>query len=142
MRSLTCIATGAYASSKAALNSISDTLRVELAPFSVSVVTIMVGTVTTPFHANEATVVLPPSSRYTLIRDTINRWAKGEAGPKGGSVDEFAKSIVEDIVGSGNAVVWKGANSGAVKFASKWVPSSMLVSVGSCVLPCSRLAVR
>lgn len=117
----------AYASSKAALNSISDTLRLELAPFHVSVVTIMVGTVATPFHANEPDVVLPPSSRYAPIRDTINRWAKGEAGPKGGSVDEFAKSVVEDIVGSGKTpVVWKGANSGAVKFASRWVPSSML----------------
>ncbi len=93
----------------------------------------MVGTVTTPFHANEPEVVLPPSSRYALIRDTINRWAKGEAGPKGGSVDEFAKSIVEDIVGSGkSAVVWRGANSGAVWFASRWVPWSWLVSAGSC----------
>jgi hypothetical protein len=89
----------------------------------------MVGTVATPFHANEPEVVLPPSSRYARIRDTINRWAKGEAGPKGGSVDDFAKSVVEDIVGRGKqAVVWKGANSGAVWFASRWVPTFMLVS--------------
>ncbi|KAL2126653.1 hypothetical protein VTI74DRAFT_474 [Chaetomium olivicolor] len=118
---------GVYASSKAALNSLSDTLRLELAPFNVSIVTIMVGTVATPFHTNEPDVVLPPSSRYTSIRDTINSWAKGEAGPKGGSVEEFAKSIVEDIVGNGkNAQVWKGANSGIVRFVSRWVPSSIL----------------
>jgi NAD(P)-dependent dehydrogenase (short-subunit alcohol dehydrogenase family) len=120
--------TGAYASSKAALNSLSDTLRLELAPFNVSVVTIMVGTVTTGFHANEPDVVLPRGSRYSLIQDTINRWAKGLAGPKGGSSREFAESIVEDIVGSGNAVLWRGANSGAVKFASAWLPRSLLVS--------------
>jgi hypothetical protein len=89
----------------------------------------MVGTVTTPFHANEPEVVLPPKSRYAAIRDTINRWAKGEAGPKGGPVEELAKSVVPDIVGKEKrAQVWKGANAGAVKFMSRWVPSSMMVS--------------
>ncbi|KAK4236590.1 hypothetical protein C8A03DRAFT_35489 [Achaetomium macrosporum] len=118
---------GTYASSKAALNSLSDTLRLELSPFGVTVVTVMVGTVTTPFHANEPEVVLPPKSRYAAIRDTINRWAKGEAGPKGGSPEELAKSLVPDIVGKEKkAQVWKGANSGAVKFMSRWVPSSMM----------------
>ncbi|GAB1311771.1 NADPH-dependent 1-acyl dihydroxyacetone phosphate reductase [Madurella fahalii] len=118
---------GVYASAKAALNSISDTLRLELAPFNVSVVTIMIGTVATPFHANEPDVVLPFSSRYAVIRDTINLWAKGEVGPKGGSPEELAKSLVEDIVGDGkNVQVWKGANSGTVKFLSRWMPTSML----------------
>jgi hypothetical protein len=53
----------------------------------------MVGTISTPFHANEPTVVLPPSSRYAVIKDTISRWATGEAGPKGVSVEELAESL-------------------------------------------------
>ncbi|KAL2021076.1 hypothetical protein VTK56DRAFT_7495 [Thermocarpiscus australiensis] len=118
---------GVYSSSKAALNSLSDTLRLELAPFNVSVVTIMVGTITTHFHANEPAVVLPPSSRYAAIKDTISRWARGEAGPKGGSPEDLAESLVPDIVGKGkSAQVWKGPNAGAVKFVSRWVPSSVL----------------
>jgi hypothetical protein len=88
----------------------------------------MVGTISTPFHANEPTVVLPPSSRYAAIKDTISRWATGEAGPKGGSVEELAESLVHDIVGTGTSVeVWKGANSGAVKLASRWLPTWILV---------------
>jgi short-subunit dehydrogenase len=110
------------------LNNLSDTLRLELAPFNVSVVTIMVGTVGTAFHANEPDVVLPQLSRYRSIQDTINRWAKGLAGPQGGSVEQFAESVAEDIVGNGNAIVWRGANSSAVKFASSWLPWSLLVS--------------
>ncbi|GAB1317707.1 2-deoxy-D-gluconate 3-dehydrogenase [Madurella fahalii] len=118
---------GVYSSSKAALNMLSDTLRLELAPFGVSVVSVMVGTITTPFHANEPTVVLPPSSRYAAIKDIISRWATGEAGPKGSSPEDLAESLVHDIVGAGkSAWVWKGANSGAVKFASKWIPASIL----------------
>ncbi|KAI0714610.1 hypothetical protein C8Q76DRAFT_619051 [Earliella scabrosa] len=117
---------GVYSSSKAALNILSDTLRLELAPFGVSVLTVLVGTVSTPFHANEPDVELPPASRYALIRDTISKWAKGEAGPKGGSPDELAASLVDDVVGNGKSgQVWKGANSGAVKFVSRWVPTSM-----------------
>ncbi|KXX76167.1 NADPH-dependent 1-acyldihydroxyacetone phosphate reductase [Madurella mycetomatis] len=101
--------------------------NLELAPFDVSVISIMVGTITTPFHANEPTVVLPPSSRYAAIRDTISRWATGEAGPKGSSSEDFAESLVQDIVGTGkSAWVWKGAYSGTIKFASKWIPTWIL----------------
>jgi hypothetical protein len=107
---------------------LSDTLRLELSPFKVSVVTIMVGTIASHFHANEPDVVLPPSSRYAAIRDTINRWAKGEAGPKGGAVQDLAESLVVDVVGKpGGFWVWKGPNSGMVKFLTKWMPASTLV---------------
>ena len=126
---------GVYSSSKAALNILSDTLRLELAPFGVSVLTVLVGTVSTPFHANEPDVELPPTSRYALIRDTISKWAKGEAGPKGGSPDELAASLVNDVVGDGKSgQIWKGANSGAVKFVSRWVPTSMAVSQPQLIL--------
>lgn len=112
---------------------VSDTLRLELAPFNVSVVTVMVGTISTNFHANEGDVVLPPTSRYAAIRETIARWARGEAGPAASSAEDLAESLVPDIVGRGkSAWVWKGANSASVKFVSRWVPVSVLVS-----LPCN-----
>ncbi|KUI56150.1 NADPH-dependent 1-acyldihydroxyacetone phosphate reductase [Cytospora mali] len=44
----------AYASSKAALGNISETLRLELSPFGVSVVIIMAGVVTSQFHENDS----------------------------------------------------------------------------------------
>ena len=121
---------GVYSSSKAALNMLSDTLRLELAPFGVSVVSLMIGTVATPFHANEPDVVLPEKSRYAGIVQTISDWAKGRAGPKGGSVEEIARSLVPDVLGTGGGQchVWKGANSGAVRFMSRWLPVSVLVS--------------
>lgn len=119
---------GVYSSSKAALNNLSDTLRLELSPFCVSVVSVILGTVATPFHANEPDVMLSLTSRYSVIRDTISKWAKGLAGPKGGSVDELAASLVDDVVGKGrHGQVWKGANAGSVKFVSRWVPVSMAV---------------
>lgn len=120
---------GTYASSKAAVNAISETLRLELSPFGVSVVTIMLGTVATPFHANEPAPELPATSYYSAILDTITKWAKGQAGPKGGPVQDVVDAMIPDIVAEGrNGVVWRGANSTAVWFGSRWLPGRMLVS--------------
>ncbi|GLA28829.1 hypothetical protein AnigIFM63326_006421 [Aspergillus niger] len=73
---------GIYSSSKAAINQLSETLRLELSPLGVSVLCIMAGTITTDFHANEPEVVLLPTSRYAAIGQTISDWATGRAGPK------------------------------------------------------------
>ncbi|RHZ58924.1 SDR family oxidoreductase [Aspergillus thermomutatus] len=118
--------TGVYSSSKSAVVQISETLRLELAPLGVSVVCLMVGTVTTSFHDNEPRVVLPATSRYAAIKETISQWATGQAGPKGCSVDEFANSIVEVVLGANGGLVWKGPYSGAIKIFSRWCPSWLL----------------
>ncbi|GLA66726.1 hypothetical protein AtubIFM54640_009310 [Aspergillus tubingensis] len=114
---------GIYSSSKSALSNLSETLRLELAPLGVSVATLMIGTVTTPFHANEPTFTLPPSSRYAAIAQIISRWASGDASPKGCSAQELADLILPDVLGTtGSGMFWRGTNSGAVKFVSQWVP--------------------
>ncbi|UNI16814.1 hypothetical protein JDV02_003214 [Purpureocillium takamizusanense] len=111
-----------YASSKPALNSISETLRLELGPLGVSMTTVYLGTVATSFHANEPAPELPPGSRYTSILDTITKWAKGESGPKAGSMKDLVDSVFPDILGEKGGIVWRGPNSGAVRFLSRWMP--------------------
>lgn len=104
-------------------------LRLELAPFGVSVVTVMLGRVVTPFHANEPEFRLPPGSRYAPIESTIARWSRGEPGPKAGSVEALVAELVDDVVVSqSTAPVWKGAWAGLLKFLSGWVPEWLLVS--------------
>ncbi|KAB8274697.1 hypothetical protein BDV30DRAFT_225615 [Aspergillus minisclerotigenes] len=116
-----------YSSSKPAVTQLSETLRLELAPWGVTVVCLMSGTITTAFHANEPEVVLLPTSQYAAIRQTISDWATGRAGPKGCSADEFAASIVDDVLGSTGGLVWKGPNSAAVQFVSRLCPTWHLV---------------
>ncbi|KAL4786387.1 hypothetical protein BJX76DRAFT_365781 [Aspergillus varians] len=120
---------GIYSSSKSALAQLSETLRLELAPLGVSVLCLMLGTVTTSFHANEPPVVLPEVSRYTAIRETISRWATGQAGPKGCSVEEAAVLIGDAVIGGASGLVWKGPNSGAVRLLAKWCPVGLLDSM-------------
>ncbi|PYH98136.1 NAD(P)-binding protein [Aspergillus ellipticus CBS 707.79] len=104
-----------------------STLRLELAPLGVSVATLMIGTVTTPFHANEPQLILPSGSWYAAIVETISRWGTGEAGPTGCSAAELAQAIVGDVLGAtGAGMFWRGPNCGAVRFVSKWAPGWLL----------------
>ncbi|THC88371.1 hypothetical protein EYZ11_012181 [Aspergillus tanneri] len=110
---------GIYSSSKAAIVQLSETLRLELAPLGVDVVCLMVGIITTAFYTNVPEVVLPPTSRYAAIREIISNWATGRAIPKGASAEEFAESIVDNVLGSSGGLVWKGPNSLADRMVSK-----------------------
>ncbi|KAJ6093514.1 NAD(P)-binding protein [Penicillium sp. IBT 16267x] len=112
---------GIYTSSKSAITTISETLRLELAPLGINVLTVMVGTVTTSFHSNEPEFSIPSSSHFLGAGDTIAQWASGQAGPKGCPVQAFADSIVDDIMGK-SGMIWRGSYSKVLWFASKWMP--------------------
>ncbi|KAK2611715.1 hypothetical protein N8I77_005039 [Diaporthe amygdali] len=118
-----------YSSSKAALNNISESLRLELSPFGVSVVTILAGLLETHFHAGDMQFKLRPDSLYAPIEEIIEGWASGRSKPKGQSAEDFAASINGDILGQGNGgLVWKGPNAGSIKWASKFFPASLMDS--------------
>ncbi|KJZ75445.1 hypothetical protein HIM_05141 [Hirsutella minnesotensis 3608] len=115
-----------YSSSKAALTCMSETMRLELSPFGVSVVTIMAGIITTHFHDNEAAFHLGETSRYAFIEDIIATWASGQAKPKGTPPDLFAEQIVEDIVKSTKTgLLWRGAHAGMSRFVATWLPRTV-----------------
>lgn len=120
--------TATYAASKAALNTLSETLRLELAPFGVSVVTILPGVIDSNLHANDAAGFdIPPTSRYVAIRDIIARWANGEAQPKDSlSADKFAELVVDDIVGAGKGgLISRGPYAALLRRIGQWAPNSV-----------------
>ncbi|KAI0420571.1 dehydrogenase with different specificitie [Xylaria grammica] len=115
----------AYASSKAALTNFSETMRLELSPFGVTVVTIMAGAVDSNFHSNDADFALPPASRYAPIEEIIAGWASGSSKPKGCPAAQFAESLVDTIISGGAAVTYRGPYAGSMKLISKWAPQSL-----------------
>ncbi|KAI1151616.1 oxidoreductase [Nemania diffusa] len=112
----------AYLSSKAAITNLSETLRLELSPFGVSVLTVMTGTVDSKFHHNEPKFGLPNESRYEPIEDIIAGWASGKSKPKGCTAENFAEMVVPYIVGSNEGMLWIGPNAGSIKFLAYWLP--------------------
>jgi short-subunit dehydrogenase len=88
---------GAYCASKAALHALSDTLRMELAPFKIKVVTVQPGAIKSRFGeaaSKRASDLLKPESWYTSVQDKIINRAEisqVDATP----ANEFTKKLVK-----------------------------------------------
>jgi NAD(P)-dependent dehydrogenase (short-subunit alcohol dehydrogenase family) len=93
---------GIYSSSKAAVYSLSDCLRVELAPFDIKVVTLVTGAVKTEFFNNKEggrLVTLPDNSVYTPIRSHIETMLRGSlSGGKGHDRYSVTSSTVAAVM--------------------------------------------
>ena len=110
------------------MTAISDTLRLELAPFGVKVVTVQTGAVSTNTLAAGAQFKLSPTSRYRSIEKEIAARAKGEDGVPKMPPSVFAEKIVGDVLGGANRPVWRGGYASIVHFVASWLPASVSVS--------------
>ncbi|TIA10598.1 hypothetical protein D6C80_07984, partial [Aureobasidium pullulans] len=111
---------GIYSASKAALTSISETLRL-LDPLVVKVLAVFAGNVKTQFWSVEKEITLPKGSK------TINEAAGGKfGGDKQSSADHFSDQLFTAIVRGRVGAVWQGALAGSVRWVSKFAPSWLL----------------
>jgi len=114
---------GAYSSSKAAFHSLSDALRMELAPFGIDVVTIQPGGVRSAFgeHAEDA-IRLPENSVYRGVEQGIR--ARAQAGQQGATpVHEFVIPVVDGLLqDSPPAIIRGGKNSFKLPLLKKLLP--------------------
>ena len=107
--------TGVYSASKSALTCASETLRLELSPLGVRVVTAMVGSVSTHFHDNNPSCELPANSLYKPVESYIADTDKGKLSPPGTDVCVFAQQLVKDILGGKKGQVWRGKMASMTK---------------------------
>ncbi|KAF4556713.1 Short chain dehydrogenase-like protein 48 [Elsinoe fawcettii] len=108
-----------YNASKAALHSYGDTLRVELEPLGVDVVTIVTGGVKSNIGRIERH--LKPDSRY---RDAEEEYAHRQkyAAEVGMRSEEYARRVCKRVLGGGGrGYVWEGAMV-ALARAGTWAP--------------------
>ncbi|KAG9520867.1 hypothetical protein KCU93_g7553, partial [Aureobasidium melanogenum] len=120
---------GVYSSSKVAAKQISETLRVEMEPLGVCVITAMVGAVHTPIHDKAGELVLPAGSYYQSVRETINDQRKGLKKPGSQEVDVTAKNLVGDIVAGRAGLVWRGGTATLVRYLGWLLPSGLFEHV-------------
>lgn len=116
----------AYCSSKAALHSLTDALRMELAPFGIHVVSIQPGGVRSSFgeHA-EAAVRLPEDSLYKKAEAGI--FARAQAGQQRAMpAEEFVVPVAEALLlTSPPRVIREGANSTRLPLLKRWLPAAV-----------------
>ena len=109
---------GIYGASKAALSMLTETLRLEVAPFGVRVVELKTGTVESNFHANQGKTVLPPDSLYAPIRTEMEALINGTSKEDASRTMDraaWAKQVVDQLVKRDPpANVWKGGGASAI----------------------------
>jgi 1-acylglycerone phosphate reductase len=116
----------AYNASKAALYSYTNTLRLEMKPFNVKVLTIVTGGV----KSNIARVdrELPADSIYLPINAEYQRRTK-HSQEVGMPNEAYAKSVVASVLGAGKGrrYIWQGHGAWLVWFATRFLPAWVLV---------------
>ena len=110
------------------MTAISDTLRLELAPFNVKVVTIHTGAVKTNILSTGVDFKLPPTSKYKSIEKEIAARARGEDGTPRMEPSVYANKVVGDVLGGANGQIWRGGFASIVRFTSTWFPAFISVS--------------
>ncbi len=90
---------GAYCASKAAVNLLSTSLRIELAPFGIDVVTVQPGAIKSNFgKVAAASIRLPEESVYQPVAAYVA--ARAQASQKNPTpVEEFSKKLVNKLFG-------------------------------------------
>jgi len=117
---------GAYCASKAALHSLSDAMRMELAPFGIQVITVQPGGIESGFgEAGTAAVRLPADSIYAPVAKKIQ--ARARASQHGATpVARFASAVATALLAARPVPVLRlGAHSTKLFLFKRLLPTRM-----------------
>jgi short-subunit dehydrogenase len=123
----------AYNASKAAVSAYSDTLRLELSPLGIRVVTLFMGEVSTGLMSAD-NINFGPDSLYADIEGKVKERSlehtKTSIRPS-----PFAQQVVDSVLKQNTSYVWKGTNAFIIWFLNAFGPrkvfdSTMKSSVG------------
>lgn len=119
---------GVYCASKAAMNAWSDTLRMELEPFNIRVVTVQPGAIQSNFgnSASQNLAFNEGYSFYAPIADFINK--RAIISQEGATSSEaFARQLVNQLVKKRpKAIIRIGKSSFVYPLLKRWLPVKML----------------
>jgi hypothetical protein len=126
-----------------------ETLRLELEPLGVKVITIIAGYIKTNFFAPmKDTFELPSTSFYRSLESQIGQMAGGsDVGENAMTAEEFGREVVRDVLAGKTGCTY----SGTLGWTARWVPmfpTWFLVSDASDsggegrLLICSRIGIR
>ncbi|KAK9320927.1 hypothetical protein V1517DRAFT_340297 [Lipomyces orientalis] len=115
-----------YTASKSAVTTISETLRLEMAPLGVKVLTAVTGTVHSNFFVNGPQHKLPPTSRYVSVEKSIVARAQGRDIQSGMNAAKYADRVVDDVLRGENGKIWRGKLASIVRYASTYLPTFVL----------------
>lgn len=121
---------GVYQASKAATEMLSETMRLELQPLGIRVISLVTGAIATNIMTGASVRDLPQSSPYKVesVEATIAKLTSADDGIKRTPAGEYARLVVDDTLGGSSGRIWRGQMAGMVNFMSKFIPASIIVS--------------
>lgn len=115
---------------------LTDTLRLELQPFGVKVLSVVNGVVKSNGQNWKLFTdwKLPPHSFYKPLEETIRHRIQEKDGVYNDGVArmdtmQHAKNVVGKILGGATGTIWCGGQAGELRFATKYLPQFVLVSL-------------
>ncbi|KAL2849807.1 putative hydroxybutyrate dehydrogenase [Aspergillus pseudodeflectus] len=114
---------GVYGASKRSLEIITETLRIELAPFGVRVATLVTGAVESQGKTHSDGLTLPEDSLYKSIEEDIIARATWNDGVPRESASKWANNVVARLIGGASGLVWAGSHAGTMWLFEKVLPS-------------------
>ncbi|CAJ0544063.1 Ff.00g040640.m01.CDS01 [Fusarium sp. VM40] len=117
----------AYNASKAAVSTYSDTLRLELSPLGIRVVTLFMGEVSTGLMSADS-INFGPDSLYADIEGKVKERSLGHTKT---SIrpSPFAQQVVDSVLKQKTSYVWKGTNAFVVWFLNAFDPRKVFDSI-------------
>jgi len=109
------------------LEILGDTLRLELAPFDVKVVSVVTGPVKSNGHSGYQNWIMPETSRYKSVEEYFTKRAKGDDGFARMDSHEYAEGVVTKLLGNPGPKFWYGASTSILKFMTSWLPTWWMV---------------
>ncbi|EXJ87244.1 hypothetical protein A1O3_04203 [Capronia epimyces CBS 606.96] len=114
---------GIYNASKAAVHALDETLRIELAPLQVKVLTVVTGSISTLITKKSPPPNLPPTSKYLPTEEYMEHLIQGTANFTTSKPAVFAEQVVQDVLNGVTGKTFRGANATATRFLPPLVPT-------------------
>ncbi|KAJ0420229.1 hypothetical protein BJY00DRAFT_284509 [Aspergillus carlsbadensis] len=113
-----------YNASKAAVRMYSESLRVEIAPFGVKVITVMTGIVASKMFDNTPHDELPENTYYLAAGPNIAGLASGEKfASTAMPAKTYAKGVVDDVLRGHSGMAWRGKIASVGWFVHSFFPT-------------------
>ena len=106
-----------------------ETLRLELAPFEMRVVTVVTGAVESNVMSHADNFFLPEDSSYRPLTKTVEQVAKGKSINGWMNADIYAQKVATDITSGANGKIWRGYMASSVRYILTKLPTFLVVSV-------------
>lgn len=117
-----------YGCTKVALTQLGETLRLEMKPFDVRVITLITSSVYTESKQRIRQIELPDNSLYQPVMSNLIYLKNSVASKDGMPVNVYTEQVVKDAMGGVNGIVWKGQAASIFSFLLSYFPTFIQVS--------------